>query len=318
MLVACSGGLDSTVLLDLLARVAERRALHLRVAHVDHRVRPESWEDALFVRELAAARGLETYIGVVDPAALPERGSPEERLRVARHRLLRAESERFRADWLAVGHHADDQAEWMLLRLLQGVTPDGWVMEVSRPPWVRPLFDVWRDEIRDYAAMRGLSWREDSTNRDLAVPRNRVRHQTLPWLEAHGAPGLRKALVVCAAEIKEDADHLSREAAALLHRAQLGGGSVLSVASLEDRPAAVTRRAITLWLHTCVGVEARRSVVAGILELARTGARVGIGLDLGGGLRIERREATVELVRARDGGGPSPGLAPRVEGEEPF
>ncbi len=318
VLVACSGGLDSTVLLDVLSRMAERRALHLRVAHVDHRVRPDSWEDALFVRELAAARALDSYIGVVDPDVLPRDASPEERLRAARHRLLEAEAVRWKADWLAVGHHADDQAEWMLMRMLQGSTPDGWVMEPARPPWIRPLFDVWREDLLGYATMRGLAWREDSSNRDLAVPRNRIRHQTLPWLEAHGAPALRKSLVACAAELREDADHLARESAALLHRARLGEGQAISLTVLADRPPALVRRAVALWLRTVVGIEARRSVVAEVLELVRRTARVGGGLDLGDGLRIERREATVELV-----GRPSHQRAPgrptaRVEGDEPF
>lgn len=318
VLVACSGGLDSTVLLDLLSRVAERRALHLRVAHVDHRVRGESWEDALFVRELAAARGWDTHVGVVDAATLPEHGSPEERLRAARHGLLEAEAERWKADWLAVGHHADDQAEWMLMRLLQGVTADGWVMEPARSPWIRPLFDVWRAEIRAYATMRGLAWREDSTNRDLAVPRNRIRHQTLPWLEAHGTPALRKALVTCAAELREDADHLARESAALLHRAALADGSVISVAALVDRSPALTRRAVALWLRTTGGIEARRSVVSEVLDLTRPDARVGRGLDLGDGLRIERREATVVLTRGRSALAPPAPPAARVEGDDPF
>lgn len=318
VLVACSGGLDSTVLLDVLARVAERRALHLRVAHVDHRARPESWEDALFVRELAAARALDSYLGVVDPDVLPRGASPEERLRVARHQLLEAEAARWSADWLAVGHHADDQAEWMLMRMLQGVTPDGWVMEPARPPWIRPLFDVWREDLLGYATMRGLAWREDATNRDLAVPRNRIRHQTLPWLEAHGAPSLRRSLVASAAEVREDADHLAREAAALLHRARVGEGQGISLAVLADRPPALVRRAVALWLRTTAGVEARRSVVAAVFELMRSSARVGGRLDLGDGLRIERREATVDLV-GRPGDERPPGRpTARVEGDDPF
>ncbi len=320
VLVACSGGLDSTVLLDVLARVAERRALTLRVAHVDHAVRVDSAADARFVAEAAAARGLDAVVARLTGDDLPAHGSPEERLRIARREALAREARQWNADWIALGHHADDQAEWLMLRLLQGVPSDGWWMDAVSAPWVRPLFGLWRVELHRYATMRGLAWREDPTNADPRVPRNEIRHAILPWLEARGVGHLRRSLVALAREAREDALHFQGETEARLKRALDRGRGALAIAPLADASPALARRVVARWLHVGFGLEARRAVVRALVELLVDGVTEGRGVDVGGGLRIER--ASDALV-ARQGADDAPGGAipvpdARVEGGDPF
>jgi tRNA(Ile)-lysidine synthase len=186
VLIACSGGPDSTALLDALARLGPPRRWRLSVAHVDHGVRAGSAAEADLVSRLAADRGLvfRALSVQVAPGA-----SLQDRARTARHVALRAEAERVGAGVIALGHTADDQAETVLMRALAGASPRGLPAMAERERGlVRPLLRVWREATVAYCAALDIEPR---------FLRSRVRHEVIPALEAV-FPGARRRLVVLA------------------------------------------------------------------------------------------------------------------------
>jgi tRNA(Ile)-lysidine synthase len=195
VLIACSGGPDSTALLDSLARLAPPRDLELQVAHVDHGLRSASASEAAVVQELAAARGLPFTALRVE---VTHGSSPQDRARVARHRALGDLADRLGATAIALGHTADDQAETVLMRLLRGATPRSLAAMSPRDGRLaRPLLRVWRSETIAYCSELGLTPLDDPSNRDPRHLRTRVRLELLPALEAV-FPGARRRLCVLA------------------------------------------------------------------------------------------------------------------------
>ncbi|WP_303721385.1 tRNA lysidine(34) synthetase TilS [Malonomonas rubra] len=185
VLVAVSGGVDSVVLLHLLADSAARFGLQVQVAHLDHQIRSNSHYDADFVRQLSDSLQLPCVVGVVDVPAL-KRGagiSLEMAGRQARRDFLLRTADQVDARMIALAHHRDDQVETFLLRLLRGSGATGLAaMRTLHGRWWRPLLDCSREQIQTYAKTRNLSWVEDASNVDPQFLRNRVRHNLVPQL----------------------------------------------------------------------------------------------------------------------------------------
>ncbi len=223
VVVAVSGGLDSVVLLHLLAQCAPAWNLVLHVAHVDHDLRPSSAGDAAFVRALAGSLGMPFHAVRLDGAAL--RADPsglEAAARTARYRFLCATANNVTpppmVPVVAVAHHAGDQAETVLLRLVQGSGLAGLagmrpvtLLEIAagdRPVrLVRPLLAAPRVAILDYARRHGLAWREDESNADDARTRNLLRNTVLPEL-ARLNPDIVATLARTATLLAEESDRL--------------------------------------------------------------------------------------------------------------
>src|SRR5262245_2127113 len=191
VLAMVSGGADSTLLVAVLADLG----LEVRALHVAHGLRgAESDADADFCRALPVP--VEVVDGRVDPGP-----NLEARLRdVRRTAALAAAS----GDPVATGHTATDRAETVLYRLATSGGPQALpALPGSAPPFVRPLIDVTRDEVREELRRRGLDWREDPSNTDPAFARNRIRHEVLPVLTALNAradANIARAADVAAAE----------------------------------------------------------------------------------------------------------------------
>jgi len=195
ILVACSGGPDSTALLDSLARLARPRGWTLTVAHVDHGLRPGSAAEADHVAALADSHELPFHALSVRVEPGP---SLQDRARVARHAALRQAARRAGAVTIALGHTADDQAETVLMRALSAGSPRSLVAMAERSERLaRPLLRVWREETIAYCAALGLQPLDDPSNADMRFLRSRVRHDLLPALE-RVFPQVRRRLVVLA------------------------------------------------------------------------------------------------------------------------
>lgn len=200
LLVGVSGGVDSLALLVGM----EKLGYSLIAAHLDHSLRPESREDAAFVKRLAEGLGLPFVSARVDVGQTAEvQGqSIEEAARGVRYQFLFDQARRHRAQAVAVAHHADDQVETVLMHFLRGAglpglsgmayrgTMASWDPKI---PLVRPLLEIWREEIEAFVVSVGLEPRVDASNRDQTYFRNRLRHSLLPELEAYN-PQIRQVL----------------------------------------------------------------------------------------------------------------------------
>lgn len=214
-MVAVSGGADSVALLHLLVRLRSAWRLTLHVAHLDHDLRPGASRDAAFVQSLADRWHLPATIQRHDVAGAcaRERWSLEDGARRIRYQFLYDVAQRHSASCVALAHTADDQAETVLMRLVRGTGLLGLgAMPAKRPlgdGWVvRPLLEVWREDILAYLGDAGLTHAEDPSNHDRRFVRNRIRHELLPLLARHYNPNIKGALTQLAEQSRWDYAYL--------------------------------------------------------------------------------------------------------------
>lgn len=203
VLVGISGGADSVALACMLHALDDGQGWRLTVGHVDHGLRPDSAEDARFVAALADELGLPFLKRQVEVMAKGR--SLEEAARDERRAALLDMARQAGAQVIALAHHADDQAETLLARLLQGTGSSGLAgMRPWSPPFWRPLLGLRRDDLRAWLKVQGRTWREDPSNQDTGPLRNRVRHELLPLAQERINPRAVEALSrlakVCADE----------------------------------------------------------------------------------------------------------------------
>jgi tRNA(Ile)-lysidine synthase len=201
IVVAVSGGADSIALLQLLHATIcrQNRINHLIVAHVNHGLRGRASEgDAEFVAELARNHNL-VFEQLSQSPSAPN--ASEESLRDIRTAFFAKVAAKHAARYVATAHHADDQVETFLFRLLRGTSISGasgipLVRELREDvTLVRPLLGCWRAELRDFLASIGQSFREDASNDSLDYSRNRIRNELLPMLERNFGPGVSERLL---------------------------------------------------------------------------------------------------------------------------
>ena len=166
-LIAVSGGVDSVVLLEMLAK----KHKNILVAHFDHGIREDSKEDAIFVRQLAVKYGVKFFTKREELGA----NASEEKARRARYKFLRELSEKQNAT-IVTAHHLDDVVETIIINMVRGT---GWrgLAVLNAEDIYRPLINFEKQEIINYAKQNNLKWREDSTNSLNVYMRNIVRHK---------------------------------------------------------------------------------------------------------------------------------------------
>ena len=310
--VAVSGGADSVALLDILVRLAPRWNLKLRVAHLDHRLRGEESEaDARFVAHLAARYGLAFELGQADVAriAAAEKENLEQAARQARQAFFRALIARGEVDRVALGHTRSDQAETVLFRLLRGSGLSGLagIWPVTEEGLVRPLIELTREQVRAYLTARNLAWREDATNWQLRLARNRIRHEILPQLAREFNPDLIDALARTAALAQGEElywkQEIDRLAAIELHRE--GEAIRLRCSHLRRLPEAAARRLLRRAIELAKGDmrQVEFEHVERLIELAS--ACRGAGGCALPGLKAER---SFDWLRLAPGGSPAGGF----------
>ncbi len=216
VLVAASGGADSTALLLCLHRLTPRLGITIMAAHLNHGLRAgEADADEAFVSELCRSLGIRFLSGQADVRRLAREGKQnlEDAARLARYEFLRQAAASLGCHKIAVGHTLNDQAESVLLRFLRGSGEEGLsgIHPVLDNLVIRPLLERPRSEIQEYLTSLSQAWREDSTNSQLRLRRNRLRHELIPYLAEHFNPRMLETLDRSAAQAREVADYLDAE-----------------------------------------------------------------------------------------------------------
>jgi tRNA(Ile)-lysidine synthase len=315
VVVAVSGGADSTALLLALGEAVKSGKLELKiiVAHLDHGLRAASRSDAKWVRELAKGLGCDVVVGRVNlkPSTKISNENLEQAARKARYDFLLKTATTKKSTYVLTGHTADDQAETILMRLLRGSAAEG----LSGTPAIRPLKKglqvmlvrpllTWarRSDTEAYCRQHQVNFRCDEMNEDESFSRVRVRKQLLPLMESFNSRVVQ-ALNRTAILLSEDASALAEEADRLVEFATVKAGknsetgtTSLSVSVLLQKPPAVRRRALREWILRSRG-DLNRLEMVHLLAVERLLAdgRGGRVAELPGGMQVTRKRGMLEL-----------------------
>jgi tRNA(Ile)-lysidine synthase len=215
VVAAVSGGPDSVALLGVLTHLSAAYRLKLTVAHLNHGLRPgPADEDEALVHRLSEQMGLACESMKVDVAALSRvrKTAIEETAREERYRFLEEIRDRRQARKIALGHHAGDQAETVLMNLLRGSGPEGLrgMKPVREGLFIRPLLGVTRSEIAEYLENRNLPYRIDPTNAEETCFRNTIRGRLIPELKSRYNPQIEENLCHTAEILGREGDYLDR------------------------------------------------------------------------------------------------------------
>ncbi len=284
LLVGVSGGADSVALLHALHALQKPLDFTLSVAHLNHSIRPEAYDDECFVNSLCESLQIPCITETVDIPSLCETGpeSLEMTARRARYDFFARVAKSVNADRIATAHTLNDQAETVLLRLCRGAGAVGisgidYVSFMRGLCVIRPLLGISRAEIEAYLKESRISWREDSTNADNRYSRNWVRHELLPLLEENLNPCTKTAIARTADILSEESRFLEDMVAAKLDELTGAEGS-LDAAGVAALPLALERRLIHRWLiqHSVCGSELRYDAVERIVQLASDSSGSGL------------------------------------------
>ncbi len=290
VLVACSGGPDSTALLHVLHRLRSDLGITLCAASIDHGLRPESASEVEQVGDFARTLGVPFYETRV---VLTRKGvSIQARARNLRYRALQEIAFSHGAARIAVGHTQDDQAETVLGRVLRGAGLRGLEgIEARRSDGViRPLLDCRRSDVRAYAVERALPFVDDPSNHQRAFERVRIRHEVLPTLAAEDP---RVVEHLCA--LSDEAAELNAYLDGQLPELPPEGDRFVATETLAGFPAPIRIRWLRGWIARETGLTPNRSHLteAGRLLTGSGEVLLGSGWSVhrqDGGLSLEYRE----------------------------
>ncbi len=259
VLVAFSGGQDSTALLGLLLEIRKKWSLDIVLAHFNHHLRRAAAGDVAFAKKTARELGLRLFLGEADVRAHARRRglNLEEAARILRYDFLKRTAAQARADKIATGHTLTDQAETFLMRLLRGSGPAGLagIFPCLDGLVIRPVLGLERQELEAYLRDKRLAFRQDESNFDLRYARNRIRLKLIPLLRKGYDPAIVKHLGQ-AASILQDENGLLEDLAAHVARRVLRrgpSGPTIDRAALIRMPAALRRRVIRIFLRELKG-----------------------------------------------------------------
>jgi tRNA(Ile)-lysidine synthase len=260
VVVAVSGGADSTALLLCLNALASEFDVRLTIAHLNHGIRAaEADADEEFVRQLAARMRLPfvSETAEVKQQAMASGSNLEELARRKRYEFLRRTASRVKAQKIAVGHNMNDQAETALFRFIRGSGPKGLsaIHPVVDGVVIRPLLECSRKSVEEYLELQRAAYREDSSNLDLRHARNRIRLELIPYLERRFNPKLIQTLsreALLNRETWSFVESQTKQAFGAVHR-RSAEGIHLAVPDLLKLHAALQKEVLRYAVKQCSG-----------------------------------------------------------------
>ncbi len=288
-LLGISGGRDSVFLLHWLR---ERDFEKVTLCHLNHGLRgEEAIRDERFVRELAAELGHEVIIGQEDVAARAERDSLslETAAREARHRFFESCAQETEIQDVLLAHHADDQVETVLFRLLRGSTGLKGMharQEMGGLVFLRPLLAVRREEISAYFTKHDLPFCEDSSNQESFATRNRLRNEAIPLLKEIMKLDPSPALLRATSQQEELEDYLAQE---LAKHDLLDPQGRMHLPTLRGLAPVLQRRALHIYLKDADIPDLSAALIDSSLGLLEPDSAASVNLP--GGLRLRRKES---------------------------
>jgi len=315
IVVGVSGGGDSTALLLALQELksAGKLSVKICVAHLDHKLRKTSAQDARWVADLAARLGYDCVIGRAKVAELARANNDnlEQAARQARYAFLERTAKRKSAKYVLTAHTMDDQAETVLLRLMRGSAGGGLggmdaVRSLSANKSIklaRPLLWARRSDTENYCRLRKTPFLVDEMNSDVGFSRVRVRQQLLPLMQSFNNR-IVEAISRTAAQLREDRAVLATDSDELLQRASVSPDNegdeteapALNVKLLANEPPALRRRALREWIAKARGSTRRLEMVHLLaVEKLLAGDAGGKTVELPGGGRVRRSKNRLEF-----------------------
>jgi len=281
--VAVSGGVDSVVLLDMLAKY---EGIELVVAHFDHGIREDSASDGEFVRGLADKYDLPYETERIE---LGE-GASEAVAREARYNFLRRVQEKHQAVAVVTAHHQDDLLETTIINLLRGTGRRGMHSVSNSGNLIRPMLHLTKSEVIKYATENNLQWHEDSTNADTNYLRNKIRHHVLPTANEQW----RVEMMSRIAQASEINSRLDKEIDTLLNYRMLKGRMTISRTWFVKLPHAIAAELITALLRKLSVTDIDHKMVERLVIGIKAG-KMGAKLDIDKSyyLLITKRSARV-------------------------
>jgi tRNA(Ile)-lysidine synthase len=273
----------------------------LQVAHYNHRLRDDAISDQLLVGDLADIYQLNYHSGVADtpPAS-------EAQARDLRYRFLKQRAAKAGADGIITAHHLDDRQETSIFNLMRGSGPRGVAPLRSLDGIHRPLINLRKAELIGYAKHHGLAWREDSTNRDVSIDRNAIRHELLP-LARELLPSFDKIYLKALYSLDQLNVELDRQIDQILSSSQRDGQLRFSIDWLRQQGHVVLRDLVARSLNRLApGLQLNRAIVDRLVLMIKNG-------QTGSIIRIGRIEARIDynhfFLAKREGEVPSEILA---------
>ena len=320
LIVAASGGPDSTALLRALHRLAPNFRLRLHVAHLNHDFRgAEADHDAAFVQQLADRLGLPASIDQQDPIAYQKQrrlSSFEQAAREMRYAFLYAVAQSARAPAIALGHTADDQAETVLMHLLRGAGPQGLrgMSQLTPWPWpqphtqpapqlFRPLLTATKADTAAYCQTLYQPYRQDSGNYMWRFTRNKIRHDLIPNLTRNYNPRIRQALTRLSRAAAADCDYIQTQlnrhwptiAQETPHQITFNINALTSLHPALQRQA-LRRAALTITADAPDPLRLRETHIESMLDLLHN-PQGGRAINLPQGITARRQNNTIQLTR---------------------
>ncbi len=259
VLVAFSGGPDSSALLHLLIEFSKEFPLKIELAHFNHKLRgEESDEDEEFVKKEAERLGLPIHIGSEDVKeyAKKRKINLEEAGSILRYKFLKSKAKEIGANKIALGHTMNDQAETFLMRVLRGSGLKGLssIFPVKDEVFVRPLIEIKRKEIEDFLKEKGIPSRFDSSNLSAKLLRNRIRFELIPYLEERFGKRLVEHLAKSAQLIREE-DEINRiiEGEKFSEVTYRDKDLKLNIKALKNFPVPLQRRVVRRFIEEIKG-----------------------------------------------------------------